>query len=52
MTKLILSFIFASTLAIFRFIATEHHPEERRKVLEEYKEAYARIIRIHNLNDD
>lgn len=52
MTKLIISFMFFSTIAIFRFIAAEDQPEERRKILEEYKEDYNRTIRIHNLNND
>lgn len=52
MTKLLIDFIFLSTLAILRFIAVKDKPEERRKVLEEYKEDYNRTIRIHKLNND
>lgn len=52
MTKLIIDFIFLSTIAIFRFIAAEYNSEERRKVLKEYKEDYNRTIRLHNYNND
>ena len=52
MTKLLIDFIYLSTLAILRFIAAEDKPEERRKVLEEYKEDYNSTIRLHNLNND
>ena len=52
MTKLLIDFIFLSTLAILRFIAAEDKPEERRKVLEEYKEDYYRTINLYlNSND-
>ncbi len=52
MTKLIISFMFTSTRAIFGYIAAEDHPEERRKILEEYKEDYYRTIKLYNHSND
>lgn len=52
MTKLLIDFIFLSTLAILRFIIVKDKPEERRKVLEEYEEDYYRIIKLYNHYND
>jgi hypothetical protein len=52
MTKLLIDFIFLSTLAILRFIIVKDKPEERRKVLEEYKEDYYNTIKLYNHSND
>lgn len=52
MTKLVIDFIFLSTIAIFRFIAAEYNSEERKKVLKEYQENYKSTLRLHDYNND
>lgn len=52
MTKLVIDFIFLSTIAIFRFIAEKDNPEKCREVAKEYQENYKIAIKLHNYNND
>jgi len=52
MTKLIIKFMFTSTTSIFKFLSAEDQPEERRKILEEYKEDYYNTIKLYNHYND